>query len=167
MLPKAFVLCVTLFLYGSWVVLNEHGPISWPCLHRILRLRSRFPAYVQAPIFCAILVSIKMPSNVDYHAQKPKCAANPWNTLTVYYNYLLPYKHRLCAYGRPSHFVWTRGCWTPFSERCITPHNFYFYLFIYFGSCLFVNEQCKRRQEGKNKLERRPILTCAGKVGMT
>ncbi|XP_033639132.1 uncharacterized protein LOC117299688 [Asterias rubens] len=32
------------------------------------------------------------------------------------------------------------------------------------NDCLFVNEQCKRRQEGKNKLERRPILTCAVEI---
>ena len=51
----------------------------------ILRLRSRFPAYVQAPNFCASLVSVEYLHVVMWitHAQKPKFAANPWNTLAV------------------------------------------------------------------------------------
>ncbi len=32
------------------------------------------------------------------------------------------------------------------------------------NDCLFVNEQCKRRKEGRNKLERHPILTCAVEI---
>ena len=50
---------------------------------RILRLRSRFPAYVQAPNFCASLVSVECLVTRSTHAQKPKFAANPWNTLAV------------------------------------------------------------------------------------
>ena len=50
---------------------------------RILRLRSRFPAYVQAPNFCASLVSVECLVTWSTHAQKPKFAANPWNTLAV------------------------------------------------------------------------------------
>ena len=50
---------------------------------RILRLRSWFPAYVQAPNFCASLVSVECLVTWSTHAQKPKFAANPWNTLAV------------------------------------------------------------------------------------
>ena len=50
---------------------------------RILRLRSRFPAYVQAPNFCASLVSVECLITWSTQAQKSKFAANPWNTLAV------------------------------------------------------------------------------------
>ena len=50
---------------------------------RVLRLRSRFPAYVQAPNFCTSLVSVECLVTRNTHAQKPKFAASPWNTLTV------------------------------------------------------------------------------------
>ena len=50
---------------------------------RILRLRSRFPANVQVPNFCAGLVSLECLVTGSTHAQKPKFAANPWNRLAV------------------------------------------------------------------------------------
>ena len=60
------------------------GPISWLCLYRrILRLRSRFPACVLAPNLCASLESVECLVTRSTYAQKPKFAANPWNTLTV------------------------------------------------------------------------------------
>ena len=48
--------------------------------HRILRLPSRFPAYMQALNFCASLVSVEC---LVTRALKPKFADNPWNTLVV------------------------------------------------------------------------------------
>ena len=48
---------------------------------RILRLRSRFPAYVQAPNFCASFVSVECLVTRSTHVQKPKFVANPWNML--------------------------------------------------------------------------------------
>ena len=50
---------------------------------RILHLRPRFPTYVRAPNFCTSLVSIECLVSWSTHAQKPKFAANPWDTLTV------------------------------------------------------------------------------------
>ena len=50
---------------------------------RIMRLWTRFPAYVQAPNFCASLVSVEYQVMWSTHAQQPKFAANPWNTLAV------------------------------------------------------------------------------------
>ena len=50
---------------------------------RILRLRSRFPACVQASNFCASLVSVECLVTRRTHAQKPKFTANPRNTLAV------------------------------------------------------------------------------------
>ena len=51
---------------------------------RILRLWSQFPAYVQAPNFCASLVSVECLVTWSMHVQqKPKFAANLWNMLSV------------------------------------------------------------------------------------
>ena len=51
---------------------------------RILRLRSRFAAYVQATNICAsLVVSVESIVTRSPHAQKPKFPANPLNTLAV------------------------------------------------------------------------------------
>ena len=50
---------------------------------RIQRLRSRFHLYVQAPNFCASLLSVDCLLMLSTHVQKPKLANNPWNTLAV------------------------------------------------------------------------------------
>ena len=50
---------------------------------RILRLRSRFSAFIQALNFCAILVSVECLVTRSTHGQKPKFSTNPWNTLAV------------------------------------------------------------------------------------
>ena len=50
---------------------------------QIRRLWLRFPAYVQAPNFCASLVSVECLVMWSTHAQKLKFAANPWNTLAI------------------------------------------------------------------------------------
>ena len=67
--------------YTAWTVgrLTNQGPISW----RILRLRSRFPAYVQATNFRPSLVSVECLVTCSTHAQKRKFDANPRNTLAV------------------------------------------------------------------------------------
>ena len=58
------------------------GKNSWAQFHgsayrRILRLRSRFPAQVQAPNFCASLVSVECLVTWSTHAQKQKFTAIP------------------------------------------------------------------------------------------
>ena len=48
---------------------------------QIMRLRSRFPAYLQAANFCASLVSAECLGTWSMHAQTPEFAANLWNRL--------------------------------------------------------------------------------------
>ena len=65
---------------ASWVNRAQfHG--SAYC--RILCLRSRFPAVIQAPNFCASLVSIEYLVIWSTHAQKPTVAGEMWNMLAV------------------------------------------------------------------------------------
>ena len=60
--------------------------VTWAQFHgsayrRILRLRSQFPAYVQAPNFCASLVT------QSTHAQKPNFAAKSLLNQDIYLYY--------------------------------------------------------------------------------
>ena len=69
----------------------------------ILRLRSRFIAYVQAPNFCTSLV--KMPNKVEYARAEAKIRASPWNTLAVSTDFSASVSARFCAYGKQSHEI--------------------------------------------------------------
>ena len=56
---------------------NIRAQLHGSAYPQILPLRSRFPAYAQAPNFCASLVSVESLEMRSTHAQKPKFAANP------------------------------------------------------------------------------------------
>ena len=62
---------------------NNRAQFHGSAYHRILRLRSRFPACVQAPNFCASLVSVECLVTLSTDGQKPKFVANLWNTLAI------------------------------------------------------------------------------------
>ena len=69
----------TSFFWDKDVELEKKNKTTWAQFHGsayrwILRLQSRFPAYVQAPNFCASLVSVECLVTWSTHAQKPKFA---------------------------------------------------------------------------------------------
>ena len=67
----------TNFFLSEWC---HQGPISGLCLptNSVLTI-----AYMQAPNFCASLVSVECLVTWSMHAQKPKITANPWSLLAV------------------------------------------------------------------------------------
>ena len=75
------------FSYKSFIIesklLMTLAQFHGSAYRTILRLRSRFPAYVQAPNFCASLLSVECLVTWSMHSQKPKFAAYPWNMLAV------------------------------------------------------------------------------------
>ena len=85
-LLKLYILCLLLYLSGTTIDKISFGrnvgseksraQFHGPGYLRILRLRSRFPAYLQAQNFCAGLVSVECLVTWSTHVQKPKFAAN-------------------------------------------------------------------------------------------
>ena len=86
---------------------------------RILRLRSRFPAYLLAPNTCASLVSVEcLLVTWSTHAQTPKFASNPWNRLAVSTEFPASVERRFCAYGKQRHEI---GPWSVTIQVCPMP----------------------------------------------
>ena len=71
------------FSAGDYYHKHYRAHFHGSAYRQILRLRLWFPDYVQAPKVFASLVSVECLVTWRTHAQKPKFAANPWNTLAV------------------------------------------------------------------------------------
>ena len=96
-LGEQFPLCVEMKLHKMYLA-QFHGS----AYHQMLRLQSQFPAYVQAPNFCASLVSVECLVMWSMHTQKPKFAANSWNTPGLKHKIPCFRKCRFCSYGKQS-----------------------------------------------------------------
>ena len=108
--------------------------------------------------FCASLVSVECLVTRSTHAQKPKFAANPWNTLAISTEF--PAFVSFCAYGKQSHKNWALTNWKSYSNRETNLHLFHEFKHLFWrqaghgfrdslGSFMWCNGVSKRRLQIK------------------